>query len=60
MNDFGLNSASKVILTGMSAGGVATLLWADYLKSILPSTTAFVAAPDSGFAVDVFNFAYNN
>jgi len=54
-----MNEAKNVLLSGMSAGGVATLIWADYLKSILPSTTNYAAAPDSGFATDVYNYALN-
>lgn len=40
----------------MSAGGVATLLWADHVKSLLPENTKYAAAPDSGFALDIYNY----
>jgi len=40
----------------MSAGGVATLLWADYVKSIIPQSSKYAAAPDSGFAIDTYNY----
>lgn len=48
--------ASEVILTGGSAGGVATFLWTDYLKSILPSSIKYGAVPDSGF---IYDWAYD-
>ncbi len=60
IKDYNLHLADKVILTGMSAGGVATLLWTDYLKAKLPTNVVFAAAPDSGFAMDVFNYMYQN
>eukprot|EP00658_Telonema_sp_P-2_P032362 TRINITY_DN23986_c0_g1_i1.p1 TRINITY_DN23986_c0_g1~~TRINITY_DN23986_c0_g1_i1.p1 ORF type:complete len:463 (+),score=96.44 TRINITY_DN23986_c0_g1_i1:96-1484(+) len=52
----GLGTASSVVLTGGSAGGMATLNNADYvgemLKEMAPGVN-FVAMPDSGFFVDV-------
>jgi len=50
--NMGMNNASEVVLTGISAGGLATLNWANYLKTLLPNTTALYAVPDSGFFVD--------
>jgi len=52
LSNLGMSSATEVILTGVSAGGLATLNWANYLKSLLPNTTALYAVPDSGFFVD--------
>lgn len=37
LKNLGMAFADQVILTGGSAGGLATLLWADYLKGLLPS-----------------------
>jgi len=44
----GMNSASEVILTGCSAGGLATYLHTDYVKSILPSSVKYRAMADAG------------
>lgn len=44
----GLQAASDLILSGDSAGGLATLWHADYFAARLPSTRV-VAAPDSGY-----------
>jgi hypothetical protein len=43
-----LSLATKIILSGGSAGGIATYIWADYLKSLLPDSSVLYAVPDSG------------
>ena len=49
----GLDRSSTVVLSGHSAGGLATYLLADYVHSLLPATvTSFSAAPDAGFFLD--------
>merc|ERR1719401_2583608 len=49
----GLNKASTVLLTGCSAGGLATFLHADYvhdrLKATVPTLQKYRVAPMSGF-----------
>lgn len=40
--------AERVVLTGSSAGGMATYIWADYLKALLGANTKFYSIPDSG------------
>jgi len=50
-----MNSASEVILTGCSAGGLATYLHTDYVKSILPSSVKYRAMADAGYFIDVAN-----
>lgn len=44
--------ASKVVLSGSSAGGIGAVNWSNYLKSILPASTLFQTISDSGFFVD--------
>lgn len=45
-----LSSATEVLLTGGSAGGLSTYLLADYMASQMPaSVSKFRAAPQSGF-----------
>jgi len=53
IRDHGLKSATDVLLTGCSAGGLSTYLHADYVHSQVraaaPGLTRFKAAPISGF-----------
>lgn len=52
----GMGSAATVVLSGHSAGGLATYLHADYIKTLLPSTVSnYVAVPDAGFFLDHAN-----
>ena len=44
----GLNKADEVILTGCSAGGLATYLHADYIASVIPQSAKYHAIPDAG------------
>merc|ERR1711991_316111 len=51
---YNLGTAKEVLLTGCSAGGLATYLNADYVASLLPpSVERYKAAPISGFFLDV-------
>lgn len=56
LNDtFGLYAADFVLMTGVSAGGIATYHWSNYLydRSI---NKKVVAMPDSGlFVIDYIN-----
>jgi hypothetical protein len=50
LDDHGLGSATDVLLSGGSAGGLSAYLHADYVKSKMPSSVIrFKAAPVSGF-----------
>jgi hypothetical protein len=52
---FGLYSADKVVITGVSAGGMATYQWSNYLYDKSLNKQVF-AMPDSGlFVVDYVN-----
>lgn len=44
----GLNQSQEVILTGCSAGGLATYLHADYVGQIIPQSAKYHAIPDAG------------
>ena len=49
----GLRDASAVVLSGHSAGGLATYHHADYVRASLPADLKFYAAvPDAGFFLD--------
>ena len=50
LNKLGLDAAENVLLTGCSAGGLATYLHTDYVATLLPKTVKkFKSAPISGF-----------
>lgn len=52
-NRFNFGNAKKIVLTGSSAGGIATYVWADYLKSLLTNPeTQFFSIPDSSIFVN--------
>ena len=48
-----MNSAEEVILTGCSAGGLATYLHADYVANILPQSVKYRALADAGYVASV-------
>lgn len=43
-----LKAASKVLVSGCSAGGLAAFTWTQYIRDILPQSTKVFSAPDSG------------
>ncbi|KAI3920157.1 hypothetical protein MKX01_017814 [Papaver californicum] len=49
----GLNVADKALLSGCSAGGLATFLHCDNFTSFLPKTTSVKCMSDAGFFLDV-------
>lgn len=46
------SNTSEVILSGGSAGGLATFYNLDHLRTLLPNTTKLVGFPDAGFFLD--------
>lgn len=58
IKNIGLGKASEVIVTGQSAGGLATYTWVDYIadkvKSTSPNAKVF-GLPDSGVFLDYEN-----
>jgi len=52
LDSMGLNKSTEVVLTGTSAGSLATFLHAEYLRTRLPSAANVVAMPDAGFFLD--------
>lgn len=51
-----LLQASEVMISGTSAGGLATYLHTSYIKSRLPAATRVVAMPDAGFFLSHVSF----
>ena len=45
----GMKDAQEVILSGTSAGGLATYIHADYVASVLPQSAKFHALADAGY-----------
>ena len=48
----GLNFATDAVVSGCSAGGLASILHVDHLRDMMPMETKVVAMPDSGFFLD--------
>ncbi|KAK8709250.1 hypothetical protein V6N13_060275 [Hibiscus sabdariffa] len=55
----GLASASKALLSGCSAGGLATFLHCDSLTKMLPSNASVKCLSDAGFFLDVRDMSSN-
>jgi hypothetical protein len=51
----GMEDATDVILTGCSAGGLATYLHADYVPSLLPDRVNYKAMADAGYFLNIPN-----
>ena len=50
--NYDLVNAETVLLTGSSAGGVATFLWSNYVRSLLANPRALYSAVDSGIFIN--------
>ena len=44
--------ATHIVVTGQSAGGLATFLWSNYIASRAPKDAKIWALPDSGIFLD--------
>lgn len=53
LNELGMKNAKNVMLSGLSAGGVAAFAWGDYLGSLLDTKINYVVALDGGYLNDV-------
>lgn len=47
-----MDDASKIIITGGSAGAVASYLWGNYLLSLVKNPSVVYNIPDSGIFVN--------
>lgn len=45
-------NAKKIVLTGASAGGMATYMWADYVKDMVGKKAEYYVIPDSSIFLD--------
>jgi hypothetical protein len=55
----GLRSASDLLVSGCSAGGLSTFLHADRIAAFVPNARRVGALPDSGFFLNATDFASN-
>lgn len=53
VDNHNFHNAEKVVITGSSAGGIASFLWNNYVRTLLANPNALVAVPDSGVFTDV-------
>lgn len=50
------SKATEIVVTGQSAGGLATFLWTNYIASRAPAAKVW-SLPDSGIFLDSMNYA---
>lgn len=53
LNSYKLNKASKVLLTGASAGGIATFTWSNYMRRMLDNPENLYTVADSSIYANV-------
>ena len=52
-NKYNLSNAERVVLSGSSAGGIATFIWAEYLQKFIGNPQVkFYSIIDSGIFLD--------
>jgi hypothetical protein len=49
-------AATDIMVTGLSAGGLAAFLWTNYVKDRAAASTRVISLPDSGIFLDSTNF----
>jgi hypothetical protein len=59
LSSFLLCSGLQALLTGCSAGGLATLLHCDDFHTRFPLNVPVKCLPDAGFFIDAYNFHSN-
>ncbi|KAL4450363.1 hypothetical protein ABPG74_009069 [Tetrahymena malaccensis] len=50
---YNIQSSKIIVLSGGSAGGLGAFYWNQYLRKIINQNTLVIAAPDSGFFIDI-------
>ena len=56
---YDLHSAQQVVVSGTSAGGVATFLWTNYIRLLVANSNNVVAIPDSGVFLNYTTYQTN-
>ena len=54
-----MDKASKIILSGGSAGAVASFLWGNYLLSLVKNPSVVYNIPDSGIFVNTNTYIHD-
>jgi hypothetical protein len=54
-----LDKASKIMFTGGSAGGLAPIIWSNYLQTIVQNPDSVYVIPDSAIFVNSTTFKTN-
>ena len=56
IQNYHLDTASKIILSGGSAGAVASIVWGNYLQTIVKNPDIVYNVPDCGIFLNVRSF----
>ena len=57
MKTYDMQNAERIVLTGASAGGIATILWSNYFRNLLKDPSSLSVIVDSGvFANTTFPY----
>lgn len=56
-NHYDLKGADKVVMTGTSAGGVATYIWTNYMMSLVSEPRNVLSIPDSSVLVNFTTYS---
>lgn len=51
-NKYNLAQAERIVVSGSSAGGMATYLWVDYFRTLVPNPKVVYGVADSGIFYD--------
>ena len=58
-NHYDLRNAAQVVVTGSSAGGIATYLWTNYVRLMVSKPDNVLSIPDSGLFLNFTTYAGN-
>ena len=56
IDNYRIDKASKILLSGGSAGAVASIVWGNYLQSIVSDPAMVFNVPDCGVFLNVRTF----
>lgn len=59
INKYQIDKASKILFTGGSAGGLASIAWGNYLQKIVQNPSAVYIVPDSGIFLNSSTYKDN-
>lgn len=52
-------TADQIVITGSSAGGIATYLWTNYVQTLVKNASSVLSIPDSGIFLITKTFRSN-